>query len=400
MVLLTLFVILAVVAGLLAGVVVTVRVVRAQASVDRDAAVHAAVSAVLAERTETVAAVAAEREQTVQAVVATAVQVADAKLSDRLQSTGRETDLRHQSFERQVESVGTELRRIGELVTRLQNERAAQHGQVVQQLRETALRTAEVAATASTLRDALANPKARGQWGERMADDVLRLAGFVEGVNYRQQATTADGTKPDFTFLLPQERELNMDVKFPVDNYLRFLDADHDIERDAHRAQFAKDVRNRVKEITTRSYIDPERTVGYVLLFIPNEAVYHFVHQNDDALVDWALRQRVILCSPFTLFAVLAVVRQSVDAFRLERTGDEILECLGRFSKEWQKFGDQLDRVEKQLNTAHGSFENLNGTRRRMLERELVRIDDLRRDRGLDGPDVAAKPALREVAGR
>ena len=119
-----------------------------------------------------------------------------------------------------------------------------------------------------------------------------------------------------------------------------------------------------------------------------------------DALVDWALRQRVILCSPFTLFAVLAVVRQSVDAFRLERTGDEILECLGRFSKEWQKFGDQLDRVEKQLNTAHGSFENLNGTRRRMLERELVRIDDLRRDRGLDGPDVAAKPALREVAGR
>ena len=33
--------------------------------------------------------------------------------------------------------------------------------------------------------------KARGQWGERMAEDVLRLAGFVEGVNYRKRQALA-----------------------------------------------------------------------------------------------------------------------------------------------------------------------------------------------------------------
>ena len=95
--------------------------------------------------------------------------------------------------------------------------------------------TRALAETTAHLREALASPKARGQWGERMADDVLRLAGMVEGVTYRKQTGIAGGTIPDVTFLLPGGRDLHMDVKFPVDNYLRHLEADTDAERDAAR---------------------------------------------------------------------------------------------------------------------------------------------------------------------
>src|SRR6478609_5722988 len=57
------------------------------------------------------------------------------------------------------------------------------------------------------LREVLASSKARGQWGERMAEDVLRLAGLIEGVNYRKQATLDDGAgRPDYTFMLPNGR--------------------------------------------------------------------------------------------------------------------------------------------------------------------------------------------------
>ena len=90
----------------------------------------------------------------------------------------------------------------------------------------------------------MASPTARGQWGERMAEDVLRLAGFVENVNYVKQ-TQLDGAtgRPDFTFPLPKGHELYMDVKFPMAGYLRFLDATTDAERQAHRAAFLRDVR-------------------------------------------------------------------------------------------------------------------------------------------------------------
>jgi DNA recombination protein RmuC len=330
-----------------------------------------------------------ERHATVASAVDVAVKVAGSRLDGQLQAGSREMDLRSRSFEQQLAGITGELRRVGELVTALQRERARQHGEVVEGLTRTARATADLGRTADALRDALASPKARGQWGERMADDVLRLAGFQEGVNYRRQRADANGRIPDFTFLLPRGLVLHMDVKFPVDNYLRWLEADHDAERERHRQAFARDVRARVKELTTREYVDPGRTVDAVVLFIPNEAVYGFIHENDARLLDDALRQKVVLCSPATLFAVLAVIRQAVDHFALERTSDEILTCLGRFGTQWTRFTEQLDRVDRSLQAAGKAFEDLNGTRRRQLERELGRIEALQSARS-DADDAAA----------
>jgi len=276
-----------------------------------------------------------------------------------------------------VQDVSSELKRVTDLVARLQRERAQQHGEVVQRLDQTAAAASALQQTAQGLRDVLASPKARGQWGERMAEDVLRAAGFVDGVNYRQQHTLDGGRRPDFTFLMPQGVELNMDVKFPIDNYARFLDATTDRERDDARAAFVRDVRNRVKEITGREYIDPARTVDHVLLFIPNESIYSFIHESDPQLLDRALTQRVVLCSPSTLFAVLAVVRQSTRHFLFERTSTEILECLTRFVKQWEKFAEQVDKVGRHIGSLSSAFDDLSGTRRRQLEKELDRIDVL-----------------------
>ena len=224
---------------------------------------------------------------------------------------------------------------------------------------------------------------------------MLRAAGLVEGVSYRRQQTLPGGGRPDISFLLPKGRSLHLDVKFPLDNYLRHLDATTDAERAATEAAFLRDVRARVRELAHRDYADPRTTVGYVLAFVPNEAVYAFVHERDAGLVDLALAQRVVLCSPLTLFAVLAVVRQAVDAFLLEQTSDEILEVLGRFTKQWDDFTTVLDRLGSQLGTVAGTFDALNGTRRRQLERQLDAVERLKAGQADAGP---APVALR-VAG-
>ena len=318
---------------------------RLEAEADRFASVEAAVHTVLTERGATAASVAIEREHTVAAAVDTAVKVAGSALDARLRSGTQHIELRAQAFEQRAQDISGELKRVSDLVATLQKDRAHQHGEMLHRLEQTATAAATLQHTTQGLRDALASPKARGQWGERMAEDVLRIAGFVEGVNYRQQATMAGGRRPDFTFLLPHDLELNMDVKFPVDNYLRYLDATTDAERDTACATFLRDVRARVKEITTREYIEPGRTVDHVLLFIPNESVYTFIHQNDPELLDKSLAQRVVLCSPSTLFAVLAVVRHAMRNFLFERTSDEILECLTRFVKQWDKFAENVDKA-------------------------------------------------------
>jgi DNA recombination protein RmuC len=328
-------------------------------------------------------AVATERVQTVQAAVDAVLAVADGRLADQAASSSRELDLRTDAFGQHVDHVTHGLARLERLVADLQRERAEQHGRLEHGLAVAAKASTHLSETAQSLREALASTKVRGQWGERMADDVLRTAGFVEGVNYRKQVTVAGGGRPDFTFDLPHERVLHMDVKFPLDNYLRSLEADHDHDRDRFEVAFLKDVRERVKEISGRGYIDPDETIEAVLLFIPNESIYAFVHERDPQLVDVALAQKVVLCSPFTLFAVLAVVRQATDAFMLERTGDEILQCLAGFTSQWDKFSDAMDKVGKRLESTQSAYDEMAGPRRRQLQRHLDRIDALRAERGL-----------------
>ena len=219
-----------------------------------------------------------------------------------------------------------------------------------------------------------------------MAEDVLRLAGFTEHVNYRKQRQL-DGSnlRPDFTFELPKGHVLHMDVKFPMASYLRFLEVDNDAERQAHLKRFLADVRLRVKELAKREYAaeSGRPSVDYVLMFLPNEQLTGFIHEHDPSLLDDALTQRVVMCSPLTLFAFLGVIRQAFDNFMVERTSDEILQLLGKFGQQWQKYSDSTEKVKRHFDSVQREFEQLTGTRRRALERPLQQLEALRIERDL-----------------
>lgn len=297
----------------------------------------------------------------------------------------QDLDAKKGLIDQQLRQMTVELEKVSRLVKDLEKDRVEKFGQLTSQLRATTEQTAALVQTTATLREALASTKARGQWGERMAEDVLRLAGFVENVNYVKQKTIAGaGSRPDFTFLLPRKLTLNMDVKFPLDNYLKYLDAKSDTDRARYRADFIRDVKARIREVATRDYINPEQnTVDSVLLFIPNEQVYAFIHEQDSAILDDGIKQGVVFCSPLTLFAILAVIRKAVDNFSLEQTSNEILSLLGDFKKQWGEFLGKLELVGRRIGDAQKEYEALTTTRRRQLEKPLNRLDDMRTQRGL-----------------
>ncbi len=153
-----------------------------------------------------------------------------------------------QAIDLQVGAMREELARLNHLVEETERERREHVGELTSQLQAAGRQTQVLAETTQSLREALSSTTARGQWGERMADDVLRLAGFIDGVNYRRhQPLAGSGGIPDYTFLLPQGLSLHMDVKFPLNNYLRVLDATSDVEREHARKEFLKDVRLRLR---------------------------------------------------------------------------------------------------------------------------------------------------------
>jgi DNA recombination protein RmuC len=338
--------------------------VAARAAADRDAAVNLALQ---------------------QAAVLTREQLGAA-------ATGVEADLaaKKDVIDSRLDEVRTEVRaelhRLGALVHELGSASAQRFGQVDESLRAHAEVASTLADSTRSLREALANPQARGQWGERMAEDVLRLAGFTEHVNYRKQTQVSGGSgRPDYTFDLPKGHVLYMDVKFPMASYLRYLEVGTEAERQAHLKRFLADVRLRVKELAKREYAtEGDRpAVDYVLLFLPNEQLTGFIHEHDPGLLDEAMAQRVVMCSPLTLFAFLGVIRQAFDNFVIEQTSDEILQLIGKFGQQWQKYTESANKVKDRLDSVQREFDQLVGTRRRQLERPLQQLEDLRVRRNL-----------------
>lgn len=246
--------------------------------------------------------------------------------------------------------------------------------------------TSKLKDTTEHLREALASSKKRGEWGERMAEDILRLVGLVEGINYIKQKTLESSSgRPDYTFFLPNNLKVNMDVKFPLENYQHYLDAHTEHDKKRFKEELLKNTRIMIKQTTNRAYINSaDNTVDYVIVFIPNEQVYSFINEADPAIMDEALKQKVILCSPFTLYAVLAVIRQAVENFNLGKTASEILKLLGEFSKQWYEYKKKFASMGEKIDAARKEYDTLLSTRVNMLERPIKKIDELRKQQSIE----------------
>jgi DNA recombination protein RmuC len=342
--------------------------VREQASAERDAAVTAALQQSAVLQREQLGSTAAQVHQQVNADLSSKKDLIDARL-DQVHAEMR-----------------GELTKLSEMVSTLGRSSAESFGSVNSSLQAHAEVANTLAESTRSLREALANPQVRGQWGERMAEDVLRLAGFHENINYVKQTQIEGGTgRPDYTFPMPKGHALYMDVKFPMASYLRYLEVDTNAEREVHLKRFLSDVRLRVKELAKRDYSGESETpsVDYVLLFIPNEQLTGFIHEHDSGLLDEAMSQQVVLCSPLTLFAFLGVIRQAFDNFMIEQTSDEILQLITKFGQQWQKYTESAEKVKGRFDSVQREFDQLVGTRRRALERPLQQLEALRVSRNL-----------------
>ena len=150
-----------------------------------------------------------------------------------------ELDGKKAVIDERLASMDQTLGKVVSSFQQLEAERSRQYGELSAQLTDQRDGLASLLTTTQGLREALSSSKARGQWGERMAEDVLRLAGFLENVNYRKQRAVEGGRGiPDFTFFLPNELVLHMDVKFPLDNYIRSLEATSELDEKRYREAY------------------------------------------------------------------------------------------------------------------------------------------------------------------
>jgi len=314
------------------------------------------------------------------------LKLAEKALEAKTAEGKKELESKKELIDQNIEAIGKTLYEVQKRIEDVGRTSGEKFSEVTTLIKKHEDVTSKLKETTEHLSHALASPKKRGEWGERMAEDIIRLVGLVEGINYMKQKTLESSSgRPDYTFFLPNNLKINMDVKFPVDNYIHYLNAEAEHDRKRFRDELLKNTKVMIKQVTTRDYINPsENTIDYVIIFIPNEQVYSFINESDTTIMDEALKQKVILCSPFTLYAVLAVIRQAVENFNLEKTASEILRLLGEFSKQWDAYKEKFRLMGERLDAAKKEYDSLITTRANMLERPLKKIEDLRGQKAID----------------
>ena len=306
-------------------------------------------------------------------------------LSGRLKSereiSAKEISGQKEVIEKRIDTLNGELLKLTGLINNMENSRNMQMGELKSIIDDSRAKTRELFNVTNGLKETLSSKQGRGQWAERMADDVLNYAGLKEGINYiRQQKSDVTGKRPDFTFLLPNGTTLNMDVKFPYDNYKRYMESPEN-EKPYYAKEFIKDVKNHIKAISGREYIDTENvTVNCAIMFIPNEKIYTFIFDSSPELIDMASKEGVMICSPVTTISVLAVIRQAAENFVMEKRAKDLMQAMGSFRKEWIKYSDGFTKLGDLIGKVSTEYDSLRTTRNNKLETSMNKLEALKTD--------------------
>jgi len=275
-----------------------------------------------------------------------------------------------------VERINGELKRAQDDISSTEKERKDQYATLIAQLEEYKRLTSELKLSTDNLKNLLSNNQMRGKWGEEVAENLLKSIGFVKGQNYvanLSQETSAN--RPDFTIFLPDKTKINVDIKFPFKALLKYQEAKTESERIIHLKEFETDLKQRIKEVATRDYINPEeKTVDFVILFIPNEMIFSFVYEKMYELWNDAMSKKVIMAGPFSFTAILRMVHQSYQNFKYQENLYEIIKLIKVFEKEYQSFNEALDTLGDRLESTSKQYDAVSITRTKKLSSVVEKI--------------------------
>ena len=250
----------------------------------------------------------------------------------------------------------------------------------------------------------LNNNQSRGQWAEFQVEDLLGIMEYKSGIHYVTQKQMKSGTKPDFTFFLPDDKTINMDSKFPLNSYLEISQLNAELE-DASNDELKRKQLTEAIKIKNREFIDKsiklkiddtssregyisqeEGTVDFVLMYIPLENLYHYlltaeIGAQKIPVIQYAFSKKVILVSPQTLMAYLETIRQSIKLFNLQNDTKNILIAHEKVKNEIQKFLESFDDVTKKLDQTVQSFEALKTTRVNKLEKSFNDLNEANKNK-------------------
>lgn len=200
----------------------------------------------------------------------------------------------------------------------------------------------------------MGNKQARGTFGERQLEDLVR--DIMPPETYAFQCVMETGVRPDCIIRLPYPPgDMIIDSKFPLESYNRMMNDTNDIMA---RKQFELDVRKHIDAIGEK-YIITGQTAESAMMFIASESIFEMLHREFPNTIEYGARKKVFIVSPSTLWATLNTIRAVLSDIKIKRVAAKIKKELDLLLTDLTRLSDRAGNVARHFSQIETDIEQL-----------------------------------------
>lgn len=218
---------------------------------------------------------------------------------------------------------------------------------------------------AQNLAEALkGNKKAQGNWGEYQLDRILEISGLRKGQDYDTQESFHNEDKrlyrPDVVIHLPEKRDIIVDSKVSLNDYLDAVNAEDATARQKALQKNLACIKAHIDELSAKEYqsLLKGAALNYVIMFIPIESAYVAALEADNSLYDYAYRRNVVLATPLSLMPILRTVENLWRIDSQNQNVQKIAEIGGKIYDKLAAFVEDMKAIDRGLNQTANAYKN------------------------------------------
>ena len=224
-----------------------------------------------------------------------------------------------------------------------------------------------LAGEVSGLQSVLSNKQARGAFGEKQMQDLIRA--FLPSRAFTFQHTLSNNTRVDALIHMPDGHgDVAVDSKFPMESWRRMVEADGSYEAEGAKRDFRNDMLKHVKDIS-RKYLIEGETYELALMFLPSDAIFSELHNQFDAVVDKGFSQRVVIVSPTTFMATLHTMQAVMNDAEIQKNATLIKREVSVMAEDVARLDERVARLQKHFRMADKDMSDIQISSRKISSR-------------------------------